>query len=316
MVNSHNGRLRNIAGGGLSTRDPWRAFITTMSRFRFSVHTGFRYTQCGPFHYIQQNPLNEGWSVSLFELDGVALVLPVPGGLRDILHDVSFRIARGEILTICGVSGTGKTSLLRVLAGLTAPTRGRVTFRGTPIDGPQDSVALVFQDYSNALLQWRTVARNVSLGIERTLYGAALNERIAESLRLVGLENSAGDYPWQLSGGMQQRVQIARALALRPNVLLMDEPFAALDAMTKASLQDELLRVRAQTGASIVFITHDIDEAVYLGDRVAVLSGMPGTIARTFDVDLPRPRDQIMTRELPKFLQLRHQIHDAIGRHT
>jgi NitT/TauT family transport system ATP-binding protein len=229
---------------------------------------------------------------------------------------VSFRIASGEILTICGVSGTGKTSLLRVLAGLTAPTRGRVMFRGTPIDGPQDGVALVFQDYSNALLQWRTVARNVSLGIERTLYGAALNERIAESLRLVGLENSAADYPWQLSGGMQQRVQIARALALRPSVLLMDEPFAALDAMTKASLQDELLRVRAQTGASIVFITHDIEEAVYLGDRVAVLSGMPGTIASTFDVDLPRPRDQITTRELPLFLQLRHQIHDAIGRHT
>lgn len=254
--------------------------------------------------------------MSLFELDGVALVLPVPGGLRNILHNVSFRIASGEILTICGVSGTGKTSLLRVLAGLTAPTRGRVMFRGTPIDGPQDGVALVFQDYSNALLQWRTVARNVSLGIERTLYGAALNERIAESLRLVGLENSAADYPWQLSGGMQQRVQIARALALRPSVLLMDEPFAALDAMTKASLQDELLRVRAQTGASIVFITHDIEEAVYLGDRVAVLSGMPGTIASTFDVDLPRPRDQITTRELPLFLQLRHQIHDAIGRHT
>jgi NitT/TauT family transport system ATP-binding protein len=115
---------------------------------------------------------------------------------------------------------------------------------------------------------------------------------------------------------MQQRVQIARALALRPSVLLMDEPFAALDAMTKASLQDELLRVRAQTGASIVFITHDIEEAVYLGDRVAVLSGTPGTIEKTFDVDLPQPRDQVTTRELPKFLHLRRQIHDAIGRHT
>jgi NitT/TauT family transport system ATP-binding protein len=232
------------------------------------------------------------------------------------LRDVSFTVSDGEILTFCGASGTGKTSLLRIMAGLTKPTSGAASFRGVPIDGPAESVAIVFQDYSNALLQWRTVGRNVALGIERTLKKAELDERVMGALRLVGLEKNANDYPWQLSGGMQQRVQIARALALNPSVLLMDEPFAALDAMTKASLQDELLRVRDQTGANIVFITHDIEEAVYLGDRVAVLRGGPSTIEAVFDVKLPKPRDQIATRELPEFLALRHRVHDAIGRHA
>jgi NitT/TauT family transport system ATP-binding protein len=141
-----------------------------------------------------------------------------------------------------------------------------------------------------------------------------VRRRVADALRLVGLENNADDYPWQLSGGMQQRVQIARALALAPSVLLMDEPFAALDAMTKAGLQDELLRVRQETGASVVFITHDIEEAVYLGDRVAVLRGSPGRLAAVLDVPLAQPREQVTTREQPAFLALRHKVHDAIGR--
>jgi NitT/TauT family transport system ATP-binding protein len=151
--------------------------------------------------------------------------------------------------------------------------------------------------------------------MERRLSGEALAERVAQSLALVGLAQHGRDYPWQLSGGMQQRVQIARALALNPSVLLMDEPFAALDAMTKATLQDELLRVRAQTQASIVFITHDIEEAVYLGDRVALISGSPGALTRVYDIDLPFPRDQVATRELPAFLKYRRDIHDAIGAH-
>jgi NitT/TauT family transport system ATP-binding protein len=142
---------------------------------------------------------------------------------------------------------------------------------------------------------------------------AEIKERVGDALRLVRLEAHADDYPWQLSGGMQQRVQIARALALRPAVLLMDEPFAALDAMTKATLQDELLQVRDQTGSSIVFVTHDIEEAVYLGDRVAVITGSPGRIERTVAVDLPKPRDQVVTRQLPKFLELRYLLHQAIG---
>jgi len=250
---------------------------------------------------------------AIFELRDVSLSLPIRGGMRDILRDVSFALHRGEILAIVGASGVGKTSLLRVLSGLTPQSAGAVKFRGAPISGPQDGVGIVFQDYANALLQWRTVARNVALSVERGLTGAVLATRIAETLRLVGLDAHARDYPWQLSGGMQQRVQIARALAPGPSVLLMDEPFASLDAMTKAGLQDELLRLRGETGASIVFITHDIEEAVYLGNRVAVLRGPPGTIARLFDVDLPFPRSQVATRELPNFLRLRHEVHDAIG---
>jgi NitT/TauT family transport system ATP-binding protein len=156
----------------------------------------------------------------------------------------------------------------------------------------------------------------VALGIERTTKGRARFDRVMRALRLVGLERNADDYPWQLSGGMQQRVQLARALALEPSVLLMDEPFAALDAMTRASLQDEVLRLRDETGTNIVFITHDIDEAIYLGDRVAVLCGTPSTIAAAFEVTLPRPRDQIATRAAPAFLTLRHDIHAAIGGHA
>ena len=183
------------------------------------------------------------------------------------------------------------------------------------MSGPEAGVATIFQDYTNALLQWRTVARNVALGVEKAPR-AEVADRVATALRLVKLQDYANDYPWQLSGGMQQRVQIARALAVAPSVLLMDEPFAALDAMTKASLQDELLRVRDETGASIVFITHDIEESVYLGDRVIVLEGTPGRITHSFATELPFPRDQVVTRELRAFLRLPHAVHDAIGRHV
>ncbi len=254
--------------------------------------------------------------MAIFDLDRVSLSYEVRTGKREVLHGLTFAVGEGEILTVCGASGTGKTSLLRILAGLTRQTSGVARFRGEDIAGPANGIALVFQDYSNALLQWRTVARNVALGIEGKIRADEVRSRVADALRLVGLEKNADDFPWQLSGGMQQRVQIARALALEPSVLLMDEPFAALDAMTKATLQDELLRVRQQTGASIVFITHDIEEAVYLGDRVAVLRGSPGRLAAVFDIDLPRPREQVATRELPAFLALRHKVHDAIGGHA
>lgn len=253
---------------------------------------------------------------AVFDLAGVGLRLPVAGGMREILAGISLSLAPGEIYTIVGASGSGKTSLLRVMGGLTRASAGSIRFRGTPVSAPPAGVAFVFQDYANALLQWRTVARNVALGVERSLAKAECAERVVEALRLVGLEKHAGDYPWQLSGGMQQRVQLARALAIRPSVLLMDEPFAALDAMTKAGLQDELLRLREQTGASIVFITHDIEEAVYLGDRVAVLKGPPGTLAQTFTIELPRTREQIATRESPQFLHYRHAVHDAIRGHA
>jgi NitT/TauT family transport system ATP-binding protein len=244
---------------------------------------------------------------------GVSVALPLRQGVRHVLDDISFEVRRGEILTVVGPSGTGKTTLLRVLGGLTPPTSGTVEVNGRSIDGPPEDVVIVFQDYSHALLQWRTVARNAGFGLEGKVPAAELKQRVAEALRLVRLDRHADDYPWQLSGGMQQRLQIARALAVRPAVLLMDEPFAALDAMTKAAMQDELLRVREETGSSIVFVTHDIEEAVYLGDRVAVIAGSPGRIEQTVAVDLPKPRDQIVTRQMPAFLDLRYRLHQAIG---
>lgn len=249
----------------------------------------------------------------VFSCRSVSFAVPHRSEIRKILSDISLDIRRGELFTIVGPSGTGKTTLLRVLGGLTPCTSGSVWINGQEIAGPPEGAVIVFQDYSHALLQWRTVFRNVALGIEGRLAAAELRSRVTGALRLVGLQKNADDYPWQLSGGMQQRVQIARALAVRPAVLLMDEPFAALDAMTKASLQDELLRVKQETGCSIVFITHDIEEAVYLGDRIAVINGAPGRIEQTFDITLPKPRNQIMTRQLPEFLNFRYAVHQAIG---
>jgi NitT/TauT family transport system ATP-binding protein len=260
-----------------------------------------------------EGPTTRAGAELVFSCRGASVELAHQDGRRRILADITLELRRGEFLTVVGASGTGKTTLLRMLGGLTPCTAGAVTVHGRVIEGPPTNVVIVFQDYSHALLQWRTVARNVAFGVEGRLPRAEIRERVRDALRLVRLEGHADDYPWQLSGGMQQRVQIARALALRPEVLLMDEPFAALDAMTKAALQDELQRVRDQTGSSFVFVTHDIEEAVYLGDRVAVIVGAPGRIARTVDVDLPRPRNQIVTRQLPRFLELRYLLHQAIG---
>src|SRR4051812_19734370 len=247
------------------------------------------------------------------ECRSASVVLPLRSGARPIISDVSLKLDPAEFLTIVGPSGTGKTTLLKMLGGLTLPSSGEVRIHGELLTGPPEDVVIVFQDYANALLQWRTVAGNVAFGIERRLPRAECTERVKRALSLVGLSSRADDYPWQLSGGMQQRVQIARALALRPAVMLMDEPFAALDAMTKAGLQDELLRVRDRTRTSFVFITHDIEEAVYLGDRVAVLNGSPGRIEQIVTIDLSGPRDQILTRQLPQFLSYRYGLHKAIG---
>ena len=248
-----------------------------------------------------------------YSVADLAVEVATKNGPKRLIDRLDFSVRKGEILSIIGTSGAGKTTLLRVLGGLVKPTAdSTVLASGQPIQGPPDRVLMVFQDYASSLLPWRTIRRNVALGLETQYRGKDLDERVDNALNLVGLLKRADEYPWRLSGGMQQRVQIARALAMEPEVLLMDEPFGALDAITKTSLQDELLRVQEQTGATIIFITHDVEEAVYLGDRVLALGGIPGRIVDTFEVDLPRPRHQIQTKEMPEFLRLRHQAYECV----
>lgn len=235
------------------------------------------------------------------------------GARRVVLDGVSFTVGKCEFVSIMGRSGVGKTTLLRILAGLHEPSpESNVRFSGEPVAGPPDGVSLVFQDYTNSLLPWRTVARNVGLPLEGQLSKQERESRVAETLEMVGLSDRAGDRPFALSGGMQQRVQLARALASRPDVLLMDEPFGALDALTKSDLEDQLLDIVTATEMTVVFVTHDIDEAVYLSDRVLVLGGTPARIEAEVVVDCPRPRAQIRTRESSEFLTARHRLHEVI----
>jgi NitT/TauT family transport system ATP-binding protein len=250
---------------------------------------------------------------SIYSLRDVYLELSLGKNKRKILNNLQLEISSGKIYTIVGSSGCGKTSLLRVMAGLTIATSGKVLYKSQLVKKPPEGVAFVFQDYTNALLPWRTVEKNISLGIERKLSKEECAVRVKDAISRVKLTSRESDYPWQLSGGMQQRVQIARALATKPSVLLMDEPFAALDAMTKSVLQDELLKLRDQTGISIVFITHDIEEAIYLGDEVSLMKGPPGEICQSLKIDLPDNRNQISTRSLPAFLSYRKQLYDAIA---
>ena len=234
-------------------------------------------------------------------------------GGKTILENISLEVKPGEFLCIIGASGCGKTTALRLAAGLYQPTGGAVTFDGKPMLSPRRDIAIVFQDYGKALLPWRTAAGNVSLALEAS--GVASAERagrIDELLKKVGLPNHAGKYPAEMSGGMQQRLQIARCLAQEPKALLMDEPFGALDAMTRQGLQDEVLSLVRASDATVIFVTHDLEEAIYLGDRVIGLLPHPGRIGIELKIDLPRPRDQLRTREAPEFLRLRRELFDFI----
>jgi len=230
-------------------------------------------------------------------------------GGRPVLSDISFEVAAGEFLCVVGPSGCGKTTLIRMLAGLLAPTAGSIVFGGRPLAGTSRDRAIIFQDYTKALLPWRTVAGNIALSLEAG--GIAEPERgrrVEALLAKMQLAHAAVQYPGQLSGGMQQRVQIARCLAQQPKLLLMDEPFGALDAITRQTLQDEIARLVAEERTTVVFITHDLEEAIYLGDRVIVLQSNPGRIAEMIAVKIPRPRSQLETREDRRFLEHRHRL--------
>jgi NitT/TauT family transport system ATP-binding protein len=234
---------------------------------------------------------------------------------RQVLSDVSFDVAAGEFLCVVGPSGCGKTTLLRLLAGLLPVDQGAIVVDGQTVRGPARERAIVFQDYSKALLPWRTVAGNIALSLEACgVREPEKTSRVNALIAKMGVEHAARQFPSQLSGGMQQRVQIARALAQDPKVLLMDEPFGALDAITRQGLQDEVTRLAAEHRTTVVFITHDLEEAIYLGDQVIVLSANPGRIAERIAVEIPRPRSQLETREDRRFLAYRHRLFGSLQR--
>jgi NitT/TauT family transport system ATP-binding protein len=231
------------------------------------------------------------------------------------IDEVSLTTRPGELLCVVGPSGCGKSTLLRCIAGLLPPTSGTVRVDGQVVVGPPRALTLVFQEYGRSLLPWMSVAANVELPLKarRPRVPRAEREALAgDALAAVGLAGQGAKYPWQLSAGMQQRVAIARALAYQPEILLLDEPFASVDAQTRADLQDLLLDVWRRTRLTVLFVTHDIDEAVYLADRVVVLAASPTRVVETVPVELPRPRDQIATKALPGFAELRGRIFASV----
>jgi len=239
-------------------------------------------------------------------VDGVSKRYPGTNGPVRALADVSFTVDPGEFICVVGPSGSGKTTLFRIIAGLEEATEGTVSLDGEPIEGPDADLGIVFQEYH--LFPWRTVAGNVGFGPEkRGVPADERDRRVGDLLDLVGLDGFADSYPRDLSGGMKQRVALARALALDPTLLLMDEPFGALDAQTKAMLQDELLDIWSETGKTILFVTHDVEEAVRLADRVVVMGIEPGHVREVVDVDLDRPRtrsDEAFGRYYERILDL------------
>ncbi|GAA4144777.1 ABC transporter ATP-binding protein [Actinomadura keratinilytica] len=227
------------------------------------------------------------------------------------IRGMDLTVPDGELVSIVGPSGCGKSTLLRCIAGLIRPTGGKVVLNNEPVEGVPDGLAVVFQDYSRSLFPWLTVRDNVALPLRRRgMSKAERRDAAMRALESVGLAGAARKYPWQLSGGMQQRVSIARALAYQPSLLLMDEPFGSVDAQTREDLEDLVLRVHRAERMTILLVTHDIDESVYVGDRVVVLGPSPTGVVADVPVPLPAERDQIETRALPEFISTRA----AVGR--
>jgi len=232
----------------------------------------------------------------------------------EALREITFTVGRGELVCIVGPSGCGKTTLLKAIAGLLPATAGTVELDGARVTGPHPRMAVVFQEYGRSLMPWMTVRGNVELPLRHKLSKAERRRKSQEALDAVGLGDAVNKYPWQLSGGMQQRVAIARAIAYDPEILIMDEPFAAVDAQTRADLEDLVRAVWEKFGVTVLFVTHDIDESVYLGQRVIVLSMRPTVVQEDLVIDLPAERDQLNTRALPRFTELRTHVYEQIQR--
>src|SRR4029078_10296986 len=230
---------------------------------------------------------------------------------RSAFKDITFSVGQGEFVALIGPSGCGKSTLLHIMAGLSGPSAGTGRLKGERIGGPRPEMMFVFQQYTKSIFPWKTVLENVLLGVkyQSNAPRKALEKLCLEHLDLVGLRHYPHYYPYQLSGGMQQRVAIARALARRPKILLMDEPFSALDAMMRVELQDLLLKLWADLGLTILFVTHDLDEALYVAQRVIMLSASPGTIAEDVAVPLPYPRRQIETRCVSEYIRRREHLY-------
>ena len=265
----------------------------------------------------------EALNAQFINIQGVAQTFKTRKGAFPALRDISLMVAKGEFVALIGHSGCGKSTLLNLIAGLTMPTEGHLLCANREIAGPGPERAVVFQNHS--LLPWLTCFENVYLGVERVFGSAAkstgassekkaqLMARTDAALALVGLSAAAQKRPGEISGGMKQRVGIARALAMEPKVLLMDEPFGALDALTRAKLQDELLDIVARTQSTVVMVTHDVDEAVLLSDKIVMMTNGPAaTIGEVLQVDLPRPRSRVALADSPQYLGYRKAVIDFL----
>jgi NitT/TauT family transport system ATP-binding protein len=251
----------------------------------------------------------------MLQINGLGKTYGVGPKATHAVGNITFDVAAGEFACVVGPSGCGKTTLLKCIAGLLAPTRGEVLLHGKRVTSPPEEMALVFQEYGRSLMPWTSVRNNVLLPLRHKKITRDEQGRLVEqAVESVGLTGFLDHYPWQLSGGMQQRVAIARALAYQPSILLMDEPFASVDAQTRGDLEDLVLEVREEYGITILFVTHDIDESVYLADRVVVLTHSPTEVKEIVPVELPTPRDQLATKALPEFAELRAHVHRLIKR--